>query len=152
MTLHTLWKLIKECTFFNHGSMNNSLADLQTLALFNITIIPSKSLKIISVTCRPPILGWVKANTDGSAIGSPRMSGAGGIFCNARGFVKGAFAFNTGMDFAYIAELQAAMFAIRKAKELGWCNLWLECDSTWVVNLFQTHSTNVPWVVQLQWD
>ena len=44
------------------------------------------------------------------------------------------------------------MFAIRNVKELGWCNLWLECDSTWVVNLFQTCSTNVPWVVRLQWD
>ena len=91
-------------------------------------------------------------NTDGSASGSPGASGAGGVFRNSRGFVKGAFAFNTGISFAYIAELKAAMFAIAKAKELGWNNLWIECDSTWVVHLLQSRSLDVPWIVRHQWD
>ena len=96
--------------------------------------------------------GWIKVNTDGSAIGSPSISGAGGIFRNFKGYVKGASAFNTCTSFAYIAELKAVMFAIHKAKELGWCNMWIECDSTCVVHLLQSRSLEVPWTIQQQGD
>ena len=44
------------------------------------------------------------------------------------------------------------MFAVKKAKEFGWSNLWLECDSSWVVHLFSSRSVEVPWEVRHQWD
>ena len=33
----------------------------------------------------------------------------------------------------------------------GWCQLWLESDSTYVVNLFTTRSMDVPWRLQNHW-
>ena len=95
LALRFLWKMIKECAFFKIGSMSNSMGEFHTLSLLNIVAIPSKAPRIISVTWYPPILGWTKVNTDGSAVGAPGCSGAGGIFRNSRGYVKGAFAFNT---------------------------------------------------------
>ena len=58
------------------------------ISLLNITAIPFKALKIVSVTWFPPLSVWIKVNTDGSIIGSPGISGAGGVFCNSRGYVK----------------------------------------------------------------
>ena len=49
--------------------------------------------------------------------------GACGIFKNPRGYMVYAFAFNTGINFAYLAELHAYVFVVKKAKELGWNNL-----------------------------
>ena len=113
--------------------------------------IPRKAPKIIPVIWRPPPESWVKINTDGSAFGTPSISGAGGIFRNARGFSKGAFAFHTGDAPAFVAELKAAIFAIQKASDCGWRTLWLESDSMYVVNLFRTKTSDVPWCCRLDW-
>ena len=83
--------MIKESAFFHIGTMSNSLSELHTLSLLNITAIPPKAPKIISVTWYPPISGWIKVNTDGSIIGTPSCFGAGGVFKNLRGYVIGAF-------------------------------------------------------------
>ena len=131
--------------------MNGSLDELLLFRTLGVPGIPRKAPRIIPVTWRPPSVDWVKVNTDGSALGAPGPSGAGGIFRNARGFSKGCFAFSTGEAFAFVAELQAAMFAVTMASERGWSHVWLESDSTYVVNLFKTRSTEVPWSCRVQW-
>ena len=100
--------------------------------------IPRQAPKIIPVVWRPPPDNWVKLNTDGSAFGTPTTSGVGGIFCNTKGFSKGAFAFHTGDLPAFVSEFKAVIFAIKKASDCGWRNVWLKSDSMYVVTLFKT--------------
>ena len=41
-----------------------------------------------------------------------------------------------GICFAFEAELTSLMLAIEKAYEVNWHNIWIETDSSYVVNLF----------------
>ena len=90
-------------------------------------------------------------NTDGSAFGSPGLAGCGGIFRTSRGFFKGAFAIPLGKAFAFEAELAGAIHAISYAHDFGWTNLWLECDSSYLVTLLRTRSSSVPWRWKPSW-
>ena len=131
--------------------MFNSLNELQILSSLRIRGVPRKAPSIVSISCHPPPSGWIKANTDGSSLGSPGAAGSGGIFRTARGLPRGAFTFSTGSSFAFLAELQAAIKAIEIAWHRGWHSLWLECDSLYVVHLFRAKSNRVPWTVRQQW-
>ena len=51
-------------------------------------------------------------NTDGSFLSVPGALGAGGLFRSSAGFLRGAFAFLIGQNFAFITELYAAMHAM----------------------------------------
>ena len=51
-----------------------------------------------------------------------------------------------------MAELKAAIFAITSAWEKGWHKLWLESDSTYVVNLIRSRSQVVPWQLRIDWS
>ncbi|XP_050222916.1 uncharacterized protein LOC126673008 [Mercurialis annua] len=151
ITLRHIWKAIRETDFYRCGSMHNSEKEKKIISLLNIKKIHGKAPRIIEVKWHPPLVNWIKVNTDGSATGSPGIAGSGGIFRNARGFPKGAFAFGIGSSLAFIAELRAAMFAIKVAWNKGWLNLWLESDSLFVVDALKTKSMNVPWRVMDQW-
>ena len=72
-----------------------------------------------------------------STLGAFGLSCAGSIFQNTRGFSQRVFAFTASYFFAFIVELKAAMFSIKKASVCEWSNLWLESDSTFVVHLFK---------------
>ena len=122
--------------------------ELHILHLLNIKGILGLAPRIIYVIWQPPPIGWIKVNTDGSAMGSPGAAGSGGIFKNASAFPRGSFAFSMGSTFAYMAELIAAIFAIEVAWERGWHHLWLECDSTFVAQLFHNKSSKVPWQIK----
>ena len=58
--------MIKECDFFKQGFMSNSLFELHTLSLSNISATPSIALRIVGIIWYPPLSGWIKVNTDGS--------------------------------------------------------------------------------------
>ena len=90
-------------------------------------------------------------NTDGSSLGTPGAAGASGIFRTPSGFPHGAFTFHIDFEFAYVAEIVAAIYAVEMAWSKGWKNLWLECDSLLVVNLFHKLSNQVPWKIQHRW-
>lgn len=79
------------------------------------------------------------------------IGGAGGIFRDSRGLARGSFAVHLNSTFAFEAELWAATVAIFKAQEFKWRNLWLESDSTFVVNLLKNRSDKVPWRLQSRW-
>jgi len=61
------------------------------------------------------------------------------------------FAENTGSCNAFYAELLGAMRAIELAKLYNWKNLWLECDSSLVINAIHNHSP-VPLPVRNRWE
>lgn len=97
------------------------------------------------VILRKPLRFYRFSGKSLSALGAPGLATCGGVFRNSRGFVQGCFSIKMGIAFAFEAELLAAILAIEAAAERNWCHLWLECDSTYVVNLLKSKSKEVPW-------
>ncbi|KAK4840831.1 hypothetical protein QYF36_019153 [Acer negundo] len=87
--------------------------DLLIFRRFGLQGCPSKALVIKSVIWSPPARGWIKVNTDGIAMGS-----------------LGVFTFE--------AELLAASLAINFAWKNGWHRIWLESDSSYMVQLLSS--------------
>ncbi|KAI9181501.1 hypothetical protein LWI28_015585 [Acer negundo] len=134
------------------GYMHNCMDDLLILRRFGLQGRPSKAPVIKSVIWSPSAPSWIKVNTDGATIGSLGFGGCGGIFRNCRAFVKGCFAIPLGQVFAFEAELLTASLAINFAWKYGWHRLWLESDSSYVVQLLSSRSEMVPWRVHQAWQ
>ncbi|KAK2642911.1 hypothetical protein Ddye_024674 [Dipteronia dyeriana] len=83
-----------------------------------------------------------------AALSSPGVGDYGGIFSNCRDFVKGCFAVPLDHAFAFEAELLAASMTINFAWQNGWHRIWLESDSSYVVQLLFSCSEQVPWRFQ----
>ncbi|KAF1877720.1 hypothetical protein Lal_00040438 [Lupinus albus] len=92
----------------------------------------------------------IKVNTDGAANGSPGQSGSGGIFRDSNGVFVACFASYLYIQDVLFAEMSLAMKAISMSSKRGWMNLWLKCDSTLVVDIFNGKS-NAPWKLQNKW-
>ncbi|KAF3455215.1 hypothetical protein FNV43_RR05663 [Rhamnella rubrinervis] len=69
----------------------------------------------------------------------------------SRGFIKGSFVVPLDSCYAFESELLGAITAIECARDFGWDHLWLECDSTYVVNLLTRREEVVPWVYKSRW-
>ncbi|GAU47557.1 hypothetical protein TSUD_284240 [Trifolium subterraneum] len=127
-------------------STGSSIADFQILKAFKVNIHPRRAPRIIEVIWHPPILGWVKCNTDGSSLGNPGPSACGGVFRNYRGDFIGCFAISIGTANALKAELWGIIFAIEVAFDRGWKNLWIESDSM-VASWALKSPSLIPWGV-----
>ncbi|KAF1878970.1 hypothetical protein Lal_00047642 [Lupinus albus] len=136
--------------FYQNLSDIVRVEDLITLKAFNIAINIDKAPKIIEVCWQPPKVGWIKVNSDGAGNGLPGLVGGGGIFRDSNGVLLACFASYLHLQDALFAELFAAMKAIRISYKRGWWNLWLECDSTLVMDIFNSRS-KAPWKLQNEW-
>ena len=146
-----IWRSVGEANGIGTGTMRNTLAELQILHCLHVPAKMPRAPRIVEVQWQLPPMGWLKVNTDGSAFGNPGLAGCGGIFRTSRGFFKGAFAIPLGKTFAFEAELVGAIHAISYAYDFGWTNLWLECDSLYLVTLLRTRSSYVPWRWKSSW-
>lgn len=81
----------------------------------------------------PPEAIILKFNVDGSARGSPGISGAGGILRNAESAVLGRFSKPLGVLCAYQAEVKAILLALKFSKEFGFSQVLVESDSSLAV-------------------
>ena len=124
--------------------MKNSISDLLVPHHCGIKGRPAIAPSIVEVQWKPPDIGWKKINTNGSANGSPRMAGCGGIFQTYRGFCKGCFAHPVGIALAFEAELMGAISAIEYTKLYSWDKLWFESDYICIVDLLHKKSITVP--------
>lgn len=146
-----LKRAIKKVGIFKLDYCSNSQVDFLALCHLSIRPIVCKPISFISMFWQPPPSGWVKVNTDGSALGSPGLLSGGGVFRNCRGLVHGCFALPLGSCYAFEAEFQAAIHAVEVALSKGWTHLWLELDSTYVVHLFHSRSSQVSWHLVADW-
>lgn len=124
------------------------MSDFALLKKFNITLHPSKAPQIKEIFWNPPLLPWMKCNTDGAV--NSTTSACGGIFRNYKADFVFCFAENTCAGNAFHAELSGAVRAIEIAASRNWTHLWLELDSTLVVNAFKNKSM-VPWHLRNRW-
>jgi hypothetical protein len=102
---------------------NSSISDFSVLKAFKVKTHSPKAHRIIEVLWHPPLLGWVKCNTDGAAHGSPSPSACGGLFINYHGVHLGSFAEFLGNSNAFAAELHGVMCAIEPVFDRGWHSL-----------------------------
>ncbi|KAK2633785.1 hypothetical protein Ddye_028577 [Dipteronia dyeriana] len=116
------------------GCIRNCVDDLLIIHQFSLYGCPGKALVIRSMVWSPPAPGWIKVNTDGTALGSSGVGGCGGVFQTFRSFVK---------VFSFEVELLAASLAINYAWNLGWHRIWLKSDSSYVVQLLSIRSDQV---------
>jgi ribonuclease HI len=125
------------------------MSDFVLLKKFNITLHPPKAPVIKEVFWNPPSPCWIKCNTDGSA--NNNTSACAGLFRNSQADFVLCFEENVGTGNAFHAELSGAMRAIEIAAANSWSNLWLELDSSLVVNAFHNNSA-IPWSLQNRWE
>ena len=88
-------------------------------------------------------MGWVKLNTDESAIGSTGRAGGGGVIRNHEGQWLKGYARPLGSSNSCMAELWALRDGLLLAKEMGLNNLIIEMDALSVVLLMNNNSANL---------
>ncbi|XP_019433776.1 PREDICTED: uncharacterized protein LOC109340519 [Lupinus angustifolius] len=132
------------------ASASPNVEDLLILRSFNINAKLNLALRITEVTWLPPERGWIKVNTDGAAHGSPGHSGGGGIFRDHNRVYITAFSKYLSIQNAIYAEFHAALHAVTIAYNRGWKHLWIEVDSSMLLDIFSGKS-NPPWSLQNDW-
>lgn len=137
--------LIGNCTTLTSSS---SMTDFQVLKKFQIFIHPPRAPIIIEVLWHPPLINWIKANTDGAA--SSINSACGIIFRDWKADCLLCVSENLVPGSALNAEICGVLRAIEVAHQKQWTNLWLETDSKLVVMAFDNESI-VPWSLSNRW-
>lgn len=126
------------------GSMSSSIEDFIILKHFQVIGKPIRAPVIMEIFWYPPKTGWVKANSDGAARGSPGRAACGGIFRDNSSAILGCFSYHIGISEAFSAEIMGAILSIELANKKNWRKLWLECDSKLAVESFSNPKL-VPW-------
>ncbi|KAL8508425.1 hypothetical protein ACS0TY_018883 [Phlomoides rotata] len=141
--LTTFWALISESGTGITAHMHNSHVDLAILLTCRVKERPPKAPTVLCVRWQLLPIGIMKINVDDSVTGSPGLLIGGGIFRDH--YVT------HGCGFAFEAECATALLAIELAHDKGWNNLWLESDSTYVVQFLKYDNLEVPWRLMARW-
>ncbi|MCI05365.1 ribonuclease H protein [Trifolium medium] len=88
------------------------MVEFVILKVFNVKIHPLKASRIKEIFWHPPLIFWIKCNSDGAGHGSPDNAACGGVFRDYQGNFLGCYAFNIDVSFALHAELMGAILAI----------------------------------------
>lgn len=98
-----------------------------------------------------PTPDWINVNTNRAMSGSLGIAGCGGIFKRLEDSAKGCFVKPSRVLYAFEAELWGVITTVKYAISFKWTHLWFECDATYIVNLLQTKSRNIPWKFLSRW-
>ncbi|CAA7053633.1 unnamed protein product [Microthlaspi erraticum] len=90
------------------------------------------------VSWSPPLVSWIKLNTDGASHGNPGLATAGDALRGGDGQWRGGFALNIGRCTAHMAELWGLYYGLCIAWEKGFTRLEVEVDSSLVVGFMKT--------------
>lgn len=99
-------------------------------------------IKVCKVAWNRPPEEWVRINTDGSALNNPGKIGAGGILRDKESKLVLAFATPLGEGTSSKAEMEAALFGLSWALELGYRKIIIELDSQLVVQWISKKTVN----------
>ncbi|KAH6781981.1 hypothetical protein C2S52_001212 [Perilla frutescens var. hirtella] len=122
------------------GHMHNIVSDLIILKTLKIKPCLAPPRQFISMVWRPPPIGWIKINTDGSSQGASGAMSTGGVFKRSDGTVSFCFHFDEGIGFSFLAELLAVIVALEWAQSLSLDFIWLGADSAYVVSLLSSRN------------
>ncbi|XP_015075436.1 uncharacterized protein LOC107019451 [Solanum pennellii] len=122
----------------NFKMLNSAFPHLQWPAKWTDLIQKSEKcvheIKVNMVKWLKPANQWLKVNTDGSALMNLGRLGAGGILRDKHGKLVMAFTTPLGEGTNNKAEIEAAIFGLTWALELGYRNIILELDSQLLVH------------------
>ena len=90
-----------------------------------------------------PPRGWLKLNTDGSAMRNPDRAGGGGLIRDHDGAWLKGFARGLGFTSSALAELWALRDGLLLAKEMGIQQLIIELDALSIVILMNNETENL---------
>lgn len=134
---------------FNKGHVRNSVDELSILNYLNMNPWPPKAPKILPIFWSPPPHGWIKVNIDASVIDN--QTRCGGVFRNSHGIFVGGFTYGFACNHTFSAELKAVILVIMTAMNGGWDRIWLESDSTNVVNTIVSKNKRVSYFLFHEW-
>ncbi|XP_040986411.1 14.7 kDa ribonuclease H-like protein [Juglans microcarpa x Juglans regia] len=77
---------------------------------------------------KKPSVGRIKLNIDGSSLGNPGASGAGGVLWASYGNIVLAFSKNLDAGTNTSAELRAMVFGLRYCRDMGFQGIDVESD------------------------
>ena len=98
---------------------------------------------IVPVGWEKPPRGWMKLNTDGSAMRSPDRAGGGGLIRDHDGAWLKGFARGLGFTNSALAEIWALRDGLLLAKEMGIQQLIVELDALSIVVLMNNETENL---------
>lgn len=136
---------------YTSKASNNSIVDFSILKAFNCKIHHPKAPQIREVIWYPPHTNWLKWNIDGASNGNPGNSACGGILRDHNADFILCFAEPLGICSSYQAELCAFMRAVELSHQNQWQNVWIETDSSLVVQAYRS-SNQVPWQLRNRWN
>lgn len=87
-------------------------------------------------------MGWLKLNTDGSAVGNSGIAGGGGLIRNENGDWIMGFAKSLGITSGVMAELWALKYSLTLASQLRIADLCVEFDAELIVLLLNNYLIN----------
>ena len=86
---------ITEVRIISKVSMQNSVYDLIVIKSFSVQFNPRKAPKILEVKWHPPLLGWLKCNTDG--LYKAGVTTCVGFFRDCATSICGVFVYKIGI-------------------------------------------------------
>ena len=98
---------------------------------------------IVPVRCDKPPVGWMKLNSDGSALGNPGRAGGGGLIHNHDGNWVQGYARGLGHTSSFMVELWVLRDGLILAREMRLNNLIIELDALSVVTLMNNDFDNL---------
>lgn len=141
---------IRATSHLTTGHMHNSVQELRILKCFGAPCRPRATPRVVEVNWIPPSLGWVKINSDGSWKHEEGVGGYGAIFRDYKGHFLGAFASNLEIPSSISAQIMVVIKAIELAWVRDWKHIWLEVDSSLVLDYIRRPSL-VPWPLRVRW-
>ncbi|KAL6211613.1 hypothetical protein ACLB2K_016836 [Fragaria x ananassa] len=103
------------------------------------------------VLWHPPLYPWFKLNTDGLAKGNPGLTACGGIFRDNFGRFIGGYCQGFGTQTTFFSKLIGFIIGVDFAFHCGWHHLWVESDSTAVLQCLSFSSFVPLWPLRIVW-
>ena len=129
----------------------SGIVDSKILSSLGVTPISKRQVSPRMVLWHPPILPWIKLSTDGLAKGNPGPAACGGVFRDSFGHFIGGYCQGLGTQTSFFSELMAVIIGVEFAFQYGWHHLWLESDSTAVLQCLSSSSFIPPWPLRIAW-
>ena len=127
----------------NRSCYNKSVKDSVEYFSIGLNAKLPKVKSVVAVGWEKPPAGWVKLNSDGSALSSLGRAGGGGVIRDHEGKWLEGYARSLGSTNSCVAELWAVRDGLLLAKEMGLHNIIVELDALSVVLLLNNNTTNL---------
>lgn len=108
-------------------------------------------IKIIKeIFWHPPIINWVKCNSDGGSNGNPGLASYGGVFRSHDADFLGCIDDPSGLTSSYQAKFIGVIITMEIAYDNHWNFFFLETNSILVVKAFKD-SSYIAWCLRKRW-